>query len=113
MLAIGDHIGIDAAIIVTVMAHHIVRQVEVAQPRQRVDIHRRASHDPLVHLQPCIADRERLPQQRELVPGRPPGDIEIAPEPQRMHRLADDGFEVGHACEVDDRHHLAGDVRKL
>ena len=77
-----------------------------------IDIDGGAADDALDHLQPDVADRERLVEQVEFVPGRPALDIEVGAEPQRMHGAADQGLDRRDAGEIDDRDDLAGDVRK-
>src|SRR5262249_38495970 len=78
-----------------------------------IDVGRRATHDPLDDLEPHPqADRDLLPDQIELAPGWPAGDVEVAAKSQRMDRHADDAFDCGNRSEVDDRDHLVGDVGK-
>ena len=77
-----------------------------------IDIDGGAADDALDHLEPVVADRERPVEQVELMPGRPALDIEVGAEAQRMDGVADHVLDGAEAGEIDDRDHLAGDVRK-
>ena len=97
IVAARDHLRIDAAIRVIEGLHQGRGNREIADAGIRIDIGRRAAHDPLGHLQPRGADRDLLPDQAEFMPGRPARDIEIGAEAQRMHRHADHGLDRRHA----------------
>ena len=89
-----------------------VRDGEVALGRIRIDIDGGAADDAFHHLQPDIADRKRLVEEVEFVPGRPALDIEVGAEAKRMDRRAHHVLDGADAGEIDDGDDLAGDIRK-
>ena len=69
------HLAIDAAIgVAEASASASAGIARSRMPVIGIDVGRRAAHDALDDLQPrCRADRDLLPEQIELVPGRPAG----------------------------------------
>ena len=59
-----------------------------------------------------VADRQRVVEEVEFVPGRPALDIEVGAEAKRMDRRAHHVLDGADAGEIDDGDDLAGDVRK-
>ena len=78
----------------------------------RIDIDGGAADDAFHHLQSDIADRQRLVDEVEFVPGRPALDIEVGAEAKRMDRRAHHVLDGADAGEIDDGDDLAGDIRK-
>src|SRR5438105_3444074 len=110
--AARDHLGIDPAIAVAKPALQRLRDGEVALRRIRIDIDGGAADDALHDLQPDIADRQRVVDEVEFVPGRPALDIEIGAEAKGMDRRADQVLDGADTGEIDDGDDLAGDIRK-
>src|SRR5215467_12991997 len=110
-LARFDDLAIDAAIAMPEAAHQRLRDGKVARASVGIDIGGRTTHDPLHDFQPrALADGDLLPEQVELVPGRPALHIDVAAETQRVHRQPDGGLNCGHGSEIDDRNDLARDI---
>ena len=93
--------------------HDRLRDRQIAEAGDGIDLGRGAADDALDHLQPrARADRDLLVEQIELMPGRPAFDLQISTKAQRMNRGAGrilDGRDRG---EIDDRHHLLGHIGK-
>src|SRR5436190_22685626 len=75
--AAGDYFGIDPAIAVAEPALQRLRDGEIALCGVGIDVDGGAADNALDHLEPDIADRERVVEQVEFMPGRPALDIEV------------------------------------
>ena len=72
-------------------SHHRAAEIVRSRPVSRIDVDRRAAHDPLDDLQPRASPTASvLPTSSNSLPRRPAGDVEIAAKAQRIDRLADD-----------------------
>src|SRR5258705_3812470 len=93
-------------------ARQRLRNREIARGSVGIDVHRRAAGDPLHRLEPDLADRERLVDEIELMPGWPTLDIKVGAEAQGMNGVVDQVLDGAQACKIDDRNYLFGDIRK-
>src|SRR6516164_11457056 len=107
-----DHLGIDAAFVMTEAAHQRLRDLEIARSAVGIDVDGGATGDPLDHLQSRFANCERAADQIGLLPRRPTLKIEVGAEAERVDGAADQGFDCLDAREIDDRDDLLGDIRK-
>src|SRR5262249_32295582 len=107
----GDDLRIDAAVAMAEAAQQGFGNCQIADARTRINVRRRTAYDALHHPQPCRwSDRKVLVEQFELSPRRPPLDIDVAAEPERVDRRAEDSRELCDRRHIDDRHDLACNV---
>src|SRR6267142_108092 len=70
-VAVRHHLGIDAAIGMAIGPHQRLGDREVADAGVGIHVGGGTAHDALHHLEPRAGDRNLLPEQLELAPGRP------------------------------------------